>query len=153
MSEQQYIQTPVGKLYPRFNEEGALTALSWDEQSGMPAGGNALKALADQVLSYFEGKTTSFNYPISFEKGTDMQKKVWKAMLEIPYGETSNYSEIGAKIGAGARPVANACGKNPIPILVPCHRVLAKTGLGGYSGGEGAKTKEFLLALEANNKS
>ena len=69
-------------------------------------------------------------------------------MQDIPYGETRSYGELAAAIGSAPRAVGGACGRNPIPIVIPCHRVLGKTGLGGYSGSGGLKTKEALLALE-----
>jgi methylated-DNA-[protein]-cysteine S-methyltransferase len=69
-------------------------------------------------------------------------------MRQIPYGETRSYSDLAFAVGSGPRAVGNACGRNPIPIVIPCHRVLAKNGLGGYSGGEGLPTKRLLLGLE-----
>jgi O-6-methylguanine DNA methyltransferase len=69
-------------------------------------------------------------------------------MRQIPYGETRSYSELAFAVGSGPRAIGRACGHNPIPIVIPCHRVLAKGGLGGYSGGEGLPTKRLLLALE-----
>ena len=85
--------------------------------------------------------------------GTDFQKKVWKEIRKIPKGKTITYKEIAIKIGhpKSSRAVANACGKNPYPIKVPCHRVIRSDGgLGGYSGEGGIKTKEKLLKLEKN---
>ena len=69
-------------------------------------------------------------------------------MQQIPYGETRCYGDLATAIGSAARAVGGACGRNPIPIVIPCHRVLSKIGLGGYSGSGGLKTKQTLLALE-----
>ena len=73
---------------------------------------------------------------------------MWAALCAIPYGETRTYAQIAAVAGGVARSVGQANGANPIPILIPCHRVLAGAGLGGYSGGDGIATKQVLLALE-----
>ena len=81
-------------------------------------------------------------------KGTSFEKKVWKALLKIPYGKTKSYGEIAREIGLpnGARAVGNACGKNPVPIIIPCHRVIAGNGgLGGYTGGIEIKKKLFKI--------
>jgi len=74
---------------------------------------------------------------------------VWQALTRIPYGATRSYAEIARAAGGSARSVGQANGSNPIPIIIPCHRVLASAGLGGYSGGEGLPTKLYLLDLEA----
>ena len=81
--------------------------------------------------------------------GTDFQKRVWAAMSEIPYGETATYGGLATMLDSGPRAVGMACGRNPIPIVVPCHRVLASGGReGGFSGGSGLPTKRQLLAIE-----
>jgi methylated-DNA-[protein]-cysteine S-methyltransferase len=80
--------------------------------------------------------------------GSVFEQRVWAAMQQIPYGKTQCYGELAAMIGSAARAVGGACGRNPIPIVIPCHRVLAKAGLGGYSGQGGLATKQTLLSLE-----
>jgi methylated-DNA-[protein]-cysteine S-methyltransferase len=80
--------------------------------------------------------------------GTPYQKRVWAALADIPYGHTCSYGAIAARVGGSARAVGGANGANPIPIVIPCHRVVGSTGLGGYSGGDGLETKRWLLALE-----
>ena len=80
--------------------------------------------------------------------GTAFQRRVWQAMLDIPYGHTRTYGELTESAGGVARAVGVACGANPIPILIPCHRVVAQNGLGGYSGDGGVETKVALLRLE-----
>ena len=106
-----------------------------------------------QLLEYFLGKRQVFDLPLVFYKGTKFQKKVWKALLEIPYGETKSYKEIAEIAGSpkGARAVGGANNKNPISIVVPCHRVIGADGsLVGYGGG--LEKKVFLLELENNWK-
>ena len=81
-------------------------------------------------------------------QGSPFETRVWAAMRQIPYGETRCYGDLADAVGSAARAVGRACGSNPIPIVIPCHRVLAKSGLGGYSGQGGLATKRRLLALE-----
>lgn len=144
------IKTEIGDIYPVF-KDGKLVTLSWAEVDSN-AHGNELVLFADQLHHYLKGHLNKFTYPVEFKNGTDLQKRVWQELLNVPYGETITYSELADRVASHARPVANAVGKNPIPILVPCHRILAKNGLGGYSGGCGVETKKFLLNLEKNNK-
>jgi methylated-DNA-[protein]-cysteine S-methyltransferase len=101
----------------------------------------------DEFDAYFTGKLKEFTLKIRPD-GTDFQKQVWRRLLEIPYGETIAYSEVAKSIGhpSAVRAVGAACGSNPIPILVPCHRVVGKGGyLTGYAGG--IENKKFLLNL------
>jgi AraC family transcriptional regulator of adaptative response/methylated-DNA-[protein]-cysteine methyltransferase len=103
----------------------------------------------DSVLSYFEGQ--SLNLPVDVT-GTDFQKRVWTALQNIPYGETRSYQDIAQEIGnpKAVRAVANACASNPVPLIIPCHRVVRKDGgIGGY--GLGIDKKEYLLAMERTN--
>jgi methylated-DNA-[protein]-cysteine S-methyltransferase len=101
-----------------------------------------------QVQEYLAGRRTSFSVPAELT-GTDFQLKVWRAMMTIPYGKTRTYKQLAAQIGHphAYRAVGTACGKNKWPILVPCHRVVASNGLGGFA--LGLKTKKALLKLEA----
>lgn len=101
-----------------------------------------------QLDLYFDGELENFDLPILFE-GSNHQNTVWHALMEIPYGETVTYGELARKVGSAAQPVGTACGRNPLPILVPCHRVLgANNNFGGYSGDGGLYTKKALLVLE-----
>ncbi len=105
-----------------------------------------------QVLEYFDGKRKVFDFKYEMQ-GTDFQKKVWSALLEIPYGETRTYKDIAKAIGneKASRAVGNANNKNPVTIVVPCHRVIGTSGkLVGYAGG--LKMKEYLLEMELENK-
>ena len=139
------ISSPVGNLV--LEEAGdALVAIRWADD----AAGNGSPLLAEaarQLDAYFVGKLLDFDLPLR-PAGSDFERRVWSGMQTIPYGETRSYGELAADIGSGPRAVGGACGKNPIPIVIPCHRVLAKTGLGGYSGQGGLDTKKALLALE-----
>lgn len=101
-----------------------------------------------ELESYFEGRLKAFKTPVDLA-GTTFELLVWKALTEIPWGETASYALLAAKINVpgGARAAGNACGKNPVPIIVPCHRVLRGDGsLGGYTGG--VDFKKALLKIE-----
>jgi methylated-DNA-[protein]-cysteine S-methyltransferase len=103
-----------------------------------------------QLAEYFSGARTAFDIPTAVV-GTPFQQKIWAALTRIPFGHTQSYQELGQAAGVGKAPraVGGAVGKNPIAIVIPCHRVLGKTGtITGYSGGEGIVTKEHLLRLE-----
>lgn len=102
-----------------------------------------------QLKEYFQGKRKAFTMPFDLLNGTEFEKKVWNALLEIPYGSTSTYKLIAIKIGKPktCRAVGNAVGKNPIPVIIPCHRVIRKDKkLGGFSSG--IEIKKKLLKLE-----
>ena len=102
-----------------------------------------------QLQEYFDGNRKTFELPLNFD-GTPFQNRAWKALLTIPYGETRSYSEQAAIMGnpKAVRAVGTANGKNPIGIIIPCHRVIGKAGnLSGYAGG--VAIKQFLLQLEA----
>lgn len=108
-----------------------------------------LREAKEALLLYIEQGTPLPALPIDIKKGTSFQREVWKALTEIPFGETRSYLEISRNIGRpqSARAVGQACGKNPIAVLIPCHRVLAADGkLGGYAGGQ--DIKKALLKLE-----
>ena len=106
------------------------------------------RATIAQVLEYLDGKRTAFDLPLDL-RGTPFQLEVWEALLRIPYGETRSYAEVAREIGrpTAVRPVGAANGANPIPLVVPCHRVIAAhRKLGGYGGG--LELKARLLAME-----
>jgi len=106
-----------------------------------------LKEGATQLEEYFAGERTSFDVSMELD-GTPFQKEVWSELSRIPYGETISYGELARRVGRpnGPRAVGQANGRNPIPIIVPCHRVLASNVIGGYGGG--LKVKRALLAIE-----
>ena len=103
-----------------------------------------------QLEAYFSGGSRTFSIPLQPE-GTDFQKKVWSRLSRIPCGETRTYGEIARELGTSPRAVGNACRSNPIPLVVPCHRVVSAQGIGGFSGateGEKLDVKKWLLAHE-----
>ncbi len=107
-----------------------------------------------QLAVYFQDPRHEFSIPLMLE-GTPYQRRVWAALRTIPAGRTLTYSELAQQVGGGARAVGNACRRNRIPIVVPCHRVVSVTGLGGYMGetvGAGLVLKARLLAHEAGSE-
>ncbi len=139
------LHSPVGDI-TLSEEDGHIVALDWGwgrDQHETPL----LLAARAQLDAYFDGARRTFDLPLA-PAGSPYRRRVWEALCRIPYGETRTYGEIAAVAGGTARSVGQANGNNPIPIVIPCHRVVASTGLGGYSGGEGLFTKRALLALE-----
>ena len=141
------LHTPVGEV--TISEDGgAIVALDWGrgrDQEATPL----LCQARDELQEYFDGKRMSFNLPLAPE-GSDFQKRVWAALCAIPPGETRSYADIARTIGSAPRAVGGANGANPIPLFIPCHRVIAADGsLGGYSGGDGPATKRYLLDHES----
>lgn len=104
----------------------------------------------EQIQSYLNNPKSKPNFKC-LALGTPYQQRVWQAISQIPCGETRTYAELAQQIGSGPRAVANACGANPLPLLVPCHRVVAKNGLGGFMQGfeGGLEIKKWLLAHES----
>ncbi|MDO5686984.1 MAG: methylated-DNA--[protein]-cysteine S-methyltransferase [Neisseria sp.] len=142
--------TSFGQLYLLFADDvlrGIDFALPADitEQQRLP------ERWRKQLNAYFSGSLHDFDYPPS-EHGTAFQRAVWQLIADIPYGKTATYSDLAKKLNSHPRAVGQACGKNPLPIVIPCHRVLAKNGgLGGFSMGDGSNNlsiKQFLLRLE-----
>ena len=106
--------------------------------------------VCEQLLRYLENPDMQFTVPLK-AGGTSHQQKVWQAMLDIPRGETRSYGELAAELKSGAQAVGQACGANPIPIIIPCHRVVGKSGLGGFmrhASGTSLDIKRWLLAHE-----
>ncbi len=140
------LHSPIGDL-TLSEDDGAIVALDWGWgclQQPTPL----LAAAKAQLEAYFDGTRTAFDLPLR-PAGTAFQHRVWQAMAAIPFGAVRRYADLAAALGSAPRAVGGACGRNPIPILIPCHRVVAaKGGLGGYSGMDGLDTKKFLLRLE-----
>lgn len=109
--------------------------------------------VADQIAEYLENPAFEWK-PITPCRGTAFQQRVWKAMREIPVGETWTYGQLAAAVKSGPRAVANACGANPLPLFHPCHRVVASNGLGGFMQGinGGLEIKRWLLKHEQGSK-
>ena len=140
------MHSPVGDL--SISEEGgAIVALDWGWGSVQDETPLLRKAVA-QLEQYFDGELKKFALPL-IPHGTPFQQKVWSAMRRIPYGQTARYGELADAIDSAPRAIGRACGSNPLPILIPCHRVVAAGDrLGGYSGDGGLETKTALLRLE-----
>jgi methylated-DNA-[protein]-cysteine S-methyltransferase len=139
------VSSPIGNLVIE-ESASAIVAIRWsDEAAGN--GGPLLAEAARQLDAYFAGKLKDFDLPLR-PAGSVFERRVWDAMLRIPYGETRCYGDLASELGSAARAVGGACGKNPIPIVIPCHRILGKGWMGGYSGSGGLTTKKALLALE-----
>jgi len=151
------IPSPVGRLTLVASDTG-LAAVLWEDDSPrrvplVLAGDDpkhpVLCEAERQLQEYFAGKRTHFDLPLDFH-GTDFQKRVWKALLKIPFGETRSYAQIAHTLGkpTAMRAVGAANGRNPISIIAPCHRVIGKDGqLTGFAGG--LKAVAHLLALES----
>lgn len=148
-------QSKIGPIYISGHAEG-LTNVSWqplplpfqEKQEQITERERILKEASRQIEQYIDGKLKSFELPILL-KGTPFQKRVWSALMRIPFGQTASYSGIAHTIGHpnAVRAVGTANGRNQIAIIIPCHRVIAKSGaIGGYSAG--IEKKKILLALE-----
>lgn len=146
------IPSPLGKIIVSADEVG-ICSLDFDENTPKCQKSNAhIEQLIVELDEYFKGKRKEFSVALN-PKGTPFQQGVWEVLQGIPYGKTISYSEEAdiLKHPKAVRAVANANGKNPIPIVIPCHRVIAKGGgIGGYSGG--LWRKEFMLDLEQKNR-
>jgi methylated-DNA-[protein]-cysteine S-methyltransferase len=155
-----FVDSPVGKLKLVASTKG-LVAILWEHDSprrvrlAEPAQQDhhpLLIETARQLKEYFAGQRDSFSLPLDM-RGTHFQKSVWKALLSIPFGETRPYAELAKQLGnpQATRAVGAANGRNPISIVVPCHRVIGSNGkLTGFAGGLDAKA--HLLALESRNR-
>src|SRR3954452_2455921 len=146
------LHTPLGEL-TIFEADGAIIALEFGRAHappGLPPPSALLREAAAQLQDYFDGRRTAFDLPLA-PQGTPFRRQVWDALRRIPPGETRSYIDIAREIGCRSpRAIGQANGSNPIPVLIPCHRVIAADGtIGGYSGGDGLPTKRWLLALEA----
>ncbi len=139
------LHSPIGDLTVS-EDAGAIVAVDWGwgrDQTPTPL----LKKAVKQLNAYFDGTRKRFDVPLQ-PQGSAFQRRVWRAMTKIPHGKTRTYGDLAMQLNTSARAVGTACGRNPIPIIIPCHRVTAALGLGGYSGEGGADTKAALLALE-----
>jgi methylated-DNA-[protein]-cysteine S-methyltransferase len=141
------LHTPVGDLSVA-EDDGAIVSVEWgwgrdqDETA-------LLRSAREQLHAWFDTELTTFDLPLA-PMGSPYRQRVWRALLAIPYGATRTYLDIAREAGGSPRSVGGANGANPIPIIIPCHRVVATNGPGGYSGGDGLPTKFALLRLEAS---
>ena len=140
---------PIGKLVI-VEEDGMITEIHATHEEHSVSETPLLLEAKKQLDEYFQKKRKTFTLPL-LPKGTPYQKQVWQELLKIPYGKVATYGEIAERVGnpRGARSVGGACNKNPIMIVIPCHRVIGKSGnLTGYA--EGIETKKLLLKLESD---
>ena len=149
------IDSPLGRIEVTSDGE-AITSLSIERAGALPLdelperAHPLLDRAVEQLREYFAGTRTDFDLPVSLV-GTEFQKAVWNELTELPFGGVVSYGELGTATGraTAGRAVGGAVGANPIPIIVPCHRVLASDGrITGYSGGNGIPTKVWLLDHE-----
>ena len=142
--------TPIGVVHVVVRR-GAVAAITIDpdatEVSTPPPTDSVLAAVMDQLREYFAGTRHRFDVPLA-PAATPHQAAARQAMVDIAPGRTATYGQLATAIGSGPRAVGRACATNPLPIIVPCHRVLPAGGLGAYSGGGGPDTKRRLLVLE-----
>lgn len=140
------LHTPVGDVTV-FEADGGIVSLDWGwvpEQCETAL----LRRAGEQIHAYMDGDLKDFDLPLALDD-TPYRLAVWQALREIPFGETRSYGQLALRVGGSPRSVGQANGRNPIPIIIPCHRVVAGNHIGGYSGGLGAGTKRWLLTLEA----
>lgn len=141
------MDTPAGPLL-LIEDAGRLAEIRFAAGNEPDRDDTPLLAKArKQIEEFFAGCRKRFDLPL-LPARTHFQQRVREAMLSIPYGGTKSYGEIARIAGGAPRAVGRACGANRLPIVVPCHRVVAAHGIGGYSGARGLDTKRFLLALE-----
>ncbi|WP_186365471.1 methylated-DNA--[protein]-cysteine S-methyltransferase [Salinicoccus cyprini] len=154
MTELYYMNTPIGWLKiraarDRIVELDHVLEMEVPNEVDLDGSSPVIRQCVRELQEYFSGSRTHFDVPLEFTAGTPFQQKVWQRLIEIPYGETISYKMLAADCGGPnhSRAVANANGKNPISIIVPCHRVIASDGsLGGYTGG--LDKKRGLLHVE-----
>lgn len=140
------VQTKFG-LLGVVEEDGAITRLDWGATNDGPATA-LLREAAAQLGAYDAGRLQVFDLPLHVN-GSEFQRAVCEAMRAIPFGDTRTYGEIAGQLGYSAQAVGGACGGNPIPIIIPCHRVMGANGrLTGFSGAGGVETKVALLRHE-----
>ena len=140
------MHSPVGALTV-FEDAGAVVVLEWGRA---PAAETSplLDEAKRQLDAFFGGRLKIFDLPLR-PRGTPFQKALWRLLEKIPYGQVLTYGDLAARMKSAPRAGGGACGCNPIPIVIPCHRVGAAGGrLGGFSGGVGVQTKRALLRLE-----
>lgn len=139
------IETQFGTL-SLTEEDGEIVRLSWGT-CGRHDASPVLDAAAAQLASYDAGDLTVFDLPLRVQGG-ELQRAVCQAMRDTPFGDTVTYGDIARTLGVSAQAVGQACGRNPIPIIIPCHRVMGARGLTGFSGAGGVETKLALLKHE-----
>ncbi|WP_426954865.1 methylated-DNA--[protein]-cysteine S-methyltransferase [Muricoccus radiodurans] len=144
------LHTPLGPL-TLSEEDGAIVSLDWGQgrdREETPL----LHRAADQLQDYMDGLRLDFDLPLN-PPGSPFRRRVWDALRAIPPGETRSYGDLARLLGTASRAIGGANAANPIPIIIPCHRVIGSGGaIGGYSGEGGLDTKRWLLALERRGR-
>lgn len=138
------LNSPVGALSIE-EHDGAVVKLDWHDDGTLPTSELA-KNVALELEAYFAGELTEFTIPVRAKPG--FSTRFSQALMDIPLGETKTYGDLAKILGVSAQAIGQACGANPVPIIVPCHRVLAANSLGGFSGAGGIEAKVALLKLE-----
>ncbi len=147
------LSSPIGCLGLVIDDADCLLTLDFLPAQVQPCATQqttTVTRITQQLLAYFSDPNVTFNIPCTLH-GTAFQRRVWDYLQHIPCGTTQTYTEIAHALNSGARAVGNACRHNPIPLIIPCHRVVARNGLGGYAGqlqGAGQQQKRWLLAHE-----
>ncbi len=139
------LHSPLGPLTVS-QEDAGIVALDWG-WGCMQQETTLLRHAREQLHAYFDGTRETFDLPLA-PSGTAFRLRVWRALLRIPFGATRTYAELATEIGGCPRAIGQANRFNPLPILIPCHRVVARGGLGGFTGEGGTVTKRFLLDHE-----
>jgi len=140
------VSSPVGPL-TIWATDGQIARLDWRRRPDSKALPPELVAARDQLAEYFAGRRRAFDLPLA-PRGSAFQQDFYAALCAIPFGQTRTYGDLAGDLGVSAQAIGQACGANPIPIFIPCHRVLAANGLGGFSGAGGVEAKVALLKLE-----
>lgn len=151
-SYQASVETPFSNLGLQFDGD-VLTGIDFiSNRTRVKPETEAAGRACEQINAYCAGRLSPRGFGIRLRAdGTEFQQRVWRALRAIPYGATRTYGEIAAELGTSARAVGNACRRNPIPLVIPCHRVVAANGTGGFGGethGEWIRMKRWLLRHE-----
>ena len=150
MTKSKFMNTPIGLIAVRADDDAILAIEFVDQREETEADSPLLERAVDQLEEYFQGARTRFSLPLA-PRGTQFQQQVWQQLLSVNYGQTASYADIARSIGRpkAMRAVGAANGRNPISIVIPCHRVVGSDGsLTGYAGG--LARKSWLLALETD---
>lgn len=139
------LETPLGPVWVEAQGD-AITACGWGKADASPGDPLLIEAVA-QLAAYFAGTRHGFDLPLDHGRA-GLQGRVLAALQAIPLGETRTYGDLANALGAPAQAIGQACGANPLPILIPCHRVLGANGLGGFSAPGGVEAKVWLLRHE-----
>ncbi len=143
------LPTPLGPIC-LTERDGVIVGLRWRaaDPGGDSLGGESLglREAAAQLRAYFDGRLTRFD--LALDWGAGLQAQVRRAMAAIPFGQTRTYGDLARELGVPAQAIGQACGANPVPILIPCHRILGANSLGGFSAKGGVETKVWLLRHE-----